>query len=1261
MPLLRDLTMRLFDNYVGTNLTSLVRNEYQSQFDLGFHGNTFPATNVNVYVPSGFVYNLPDQNVIIGLDGSTGNTLSTDTGHIYDFITSHATQCVLFDSSFSLNGFLFDEDNDDLLMPSEDGEFTISMWVNPYIAPSGHYDILSKKITATTENRFLVRYDSTGVYPVIKFSTADATGASSLVVEARIIPGRWSLVVLRCTKSLASISIRGADGFVSSRSEGSLLELGCRLAGDNLYCGIGPDGTSNPLHNGSFLLQQVCFWKKKITAHEETELFSLGRGKTRFSDSAVPETFNGSGKYGSIERQHDLWDVDIDSNGIVTHVYENIARSPYAPCKTCDSEPVCFPHAMVDPSPDQINLSVAWTATPDGCVPSETEFTMNRLGNQIIQGFIFGRTYESEKIQLPCGGYIRFFLESTPLHWSEYKYRQYLGVETSFGGYKIAKYNITMGSALVRNAVVGGANKFTSPSPTLVDFDFPYSDSYQDYANDIVSSGWTSQAEVVLEEGFTPDNCASNEVDAACIVADGYRFGFGPDFPESRGGYYGWQQGISEVFSGSTILALQDSIYNYRIGCGSPAVSSGNKVVPFSANLNRPFSALAKGLIGLHGSDGKFADGSLPFSGFSAVLTPAEFVRPQPFHSTALRNGCVDCEVSSAFDGINSAPGLNPIREYTTKKITSSDCPQKTLSGATSSVLSGSMQGYPPGSGLTAVIGAPASAYNALSSSARFTDTDVNLGGAYPIHLGGTMRPTGHIQFTSQIDDFNQGEEGAAFLLVDTKSDGKIDPNTPSDNVPIIKNGTKIDPYIEYTVANPPPTGRSFGPFTPISSSEIRTLKLDQKTVSSPLPIEIVPIPGTQELTISNCNTCYDSCITSMFSADVDGIQYASDIGIWGPSGAFPAQSSVVFDGTQTIINCDGRQIAETAAAVSNEFSDSPGVSATITGIKIVEECPDLVAKIQYTVTHRISVSRITRNDTRGPDNGITHGSGGGGYDEYLGSHTEGCEFTIFDEPYSPDDVIVLVRQVVNICGFADDPFQYGFTENREAVFRIENTDTCLRPNRDRDRSVVLAFIEDRLVGDRVPLVGSLVPGTSDLDVASLQAAYDGVASFGENPNISALGDCLCQDPPYDQPVLNSVIATPATYEFLSAVVTLAMSTPDISEQGFPEEYTYNLPSRLGVAYSGDHSVLSEIGEMNWIENSDDVPHMKSILRSNSWTLEIMQVDDDHSLCRRIAARYRIAGFPHSRWNKDGDNQMQLVSADWSIGRWPAYLTVSPA
>ena len=1372
MPLLRNLKMRLFDDYVGidlTSLTSVVRNDYQHQFSLT--GVAFPATHVTVNVPAGYVHELEDEDCIVGLAISAEtDTVCYTTGHIHWYGT-FSSECVFLGTQFECSGYLVDTANDALLMPGDGGEFSISFWLNPYIAPSGTYSILAKKISGFVNHRFMVEYNSTGDSPEIVFSAASKDAITEYSVSAEIVPGRWSLVVARCSGSKLKLEILCADGFVSKEQSGQG-DIGCAIAGDTLYLGIFSDAASNRLDSGSFYIQQVCFWDKEITDSEKTELFSFGRGKTRFSDMAVPETFNAFGiapsnsryKYGSITPSvTNAWYVDIDSSGKVTKVYENSEPSPYVPCTTCDSPPCCYPNSMMDPSPDEISLSVSWSAASGGCIPEETTFVMTRNPRQIIQGFIFGRTFESEKITLPCGGYIRFFLESTPYHWSKYKYRNYLGVEfNSPLGSGIAKFNVTMGAALVRNSVTGGSNKFTSPGPApeMTSFDFPYTDSFEDYAEDLIAAGWTEEASVLLYEDFPSDGCATNIADAACLVADGYRFGVGVDYPELRGGYCGWQMGISEFVSGSTVLGSQDSKYNYKITCGSPAVLNGVRVVPSDTLLHRPFSAMARELIGIHDTDGYIDDVEMPFTGFSAVLSASEFVRPQPFTQVGT-GGCCDCSVRSEFD-VDVVPATVPFFETVSTRVISGQCPQKTLSGATSAILSGSSGRNPPGSGLLAAMGEPSQQYTAISDRARYGNRQsVNL---WLGHLGGTLRANGDIQFTSQADDYDGGSEDDPYLLVDTKSDDKIDPNTSGEHVSKIKKGTRVLPWNK----DPVTLVRSI----PETEAEVRRARPDRST-SSGSATRLTPVSGTQEITVSNCIDCNrPGFCRSGFSASLIGISYptgtvasgtaigpcGSDCVITGnlngpyggqidaggnfnSSGLIVSVSSLAAStmipmslnsyewSVEDFDSCPPTIIEDIGTATKTSSptpflvigsGSAPPVSGfaylsrpLVYGFQAVNFCEALTSCFVYETASQDCTSECDDYQqfcsasfgvvkfTRDLETGETSATV-----EYSVTYTERAvfkyEFKLY-ESYTYESVWVIINQfTLMITDQGTESINYGERyissgisvigasyskrENRIATYRGLGP-LCVD---GQVQNLVLDFISDELVSVvSNPAIPS-PPGGTEVSPGVFE-----ILSESTRPICSIIDPANSVPPPYDRPEFSGAVSSSSCGFYIHpsvgyspgasasslfrvhsrVVVTVSGETASsanpgtltvppligLSSSSIQVNYsdpTFGLKRSVGynLEYMIDDDIYQEDDWARWVFTEGQ--YRKVIFPSASM-YEVWLLNSFGQL-ERMVARYRLEGFPYSHWDRDGDNQMRLVSADWSIGKWPIYITVSP-
>ena len=1292
MPLLRNLKMRLFDNYVKTRLTSLVRNDYQSQFDLGAYGGSYPATHVTVDVPAGYVHNLEDNDCIIGLDQSPGDDICYTTGHIHGASVDVVTECLFFGTQFECPGYLTDEDNDELLLPNEDGEFSISFWLNPYIAPPGIYSILAKKIASVSSHRFLIQYDSTGASPVISFSAAITNGASELSVEASIVSERWSLVVARCSKRKLSLNVLCSDGFVAKEKTIATEDMGCDLPGETLFLGVSSDAVSNRLDSGSFYIQQVCFWDKVIDDSEEIELFSLGRGKTRFSDLAVPETFGAFGinsndqrfKYGStIPYVSNAWYVDLDSSGKVTKVYENNEISPYIPCKTCDSEPFCYPNAMMDPSPDAITMSVSWTPTPTGCIPEETTFTMSRLPRQIVQGFIFGRTFESEKIVLPCGGYIRFFLESTPYHWSKYRYRQYLGMEFgSVSGSGVAKFGVTMGVALVRNSVTGGSNKFTSPSPAGVSFDFPYSDSFDDYASDIVFSGWTDQASTLLYEDFPGETCANNTIDAACIVADKYRFGTGVDYPELRGGDCGWQMGVSEVAYGSSILGSQDSKYNYKVSCLSPSVLNNTRVVPYDPLLNRPFSAIARGLIGIHDKNGYKKDSELPFTNFSAVLSAKEFVRPQPFSNLSL-GGCVDCTVSSTFDYDTVPPSLFSPVNVTTREITTTQCPQKTLSGAAPSVLSGATGTNPAGSGLLAAIGSPPQEFSLIAYKSRYRDLQGDT--SWPNHLGGTLRANGTSQFTSQINDYDELAIDDPFLVVDTKSATKINPNTPGTIVSKIKKGTRVLPW----VVDPATLVHTI----PTDNTQIKRFNPDRRT-SSGLATRLTPVDGTQEITVSDCSfsvQCRDNTKTakdvvdhnsdpvSEFTTDDDFPSGSQDSGVYVASGMeYSFSGGVNWIGSPSGGTCVGDPVPGTRPTYTFPIASGSG-AGTFCGTPITNNnCGSSGSSFVTVATQETEIeinSFVVRYDCERERN-IAEIS-------YSLFHTERLSVTV-------DTSMIVTSDGCGSVGTTEISGGVAFyiKHNRLATFVQDWGDNkCFTVSEAEHENIgTLSFESDELVSKESFNGDGPDTTQAEADQKVIDFFFASVNPFFGVPTITGTSLSLTVTYPLflvpcdscSDPVTNPVITITGTastvtgllpdsldpirvFDFSNSYVGVTFSESEVIPEMYPDSYEFSIKN-VSEVYNRDYVLTPERGTMLWRETVQDYPYLLTSLNVQSLKLEIFREDEDCVAENgvQVAARYRLEGFPYSRWNRNGDNQMRLVSADWSIGKWPIYITVSP-
>ena len=84
--------------------------------------------------------------------------------------------------------------------------------------------------------------------------------------------------------------------------------------------------------------------------------------------------------------------------------------------------------------------------------------------------------------------------------------------------------------------------------------------------------------------------------------------------------------------------------------------------------------------------------------------------------------------------------------------------------------------------------------------------------------------------------------------------------------------------------------------------------------------------------------------------------------------------------------------------------------------------------------------------------------------------------------------------------------------------------------------------------------------------------------------------------------------------------------------------------------------VYEEDDWARWVFSDSDY---RRVIFPSAAMYEVWLLDSGGHL-DRIVARYRIPGFPISRWKNGEDNHLQLVSADWSLEDWPIYITVSP-
>jgi hypothetical protein len=1270
MPLLRGVKLRVLDDYVDLHsvpVSAGICNEYQSQTR---PFNEFDdSTN-----PAGYIYQLPDSNYICGLTeaGSVASTI----GKVQDFMQT--TSCARFGGT---PGFLWDSlNNDDLLMPGDNGEFSVSFWFLAEEFTSTPHDIVGKLIPSASKPRFLLTF--LGGSSEVSFTVASSDGSATFEVKCLIVPGRWNLITARCYGKSRRIDINNSceDGVFEYSDLATTGEPGCSSPGGPLYVGVNPDGASNPLSNGSFLLQQVCFWDRLITDAEERELYADGRGICRWPDPAVPYQFTGglNGRY----NKYGMTDS-------ISHI------SPAVPGSGCENEPDCWSMAMTDYSPDSLTVSVSWTASPGGCIPSGSDFVLHRNNSQIIKGYRFGRTFESDLLSLPCGGSIRLFLESVPYHMSKFRYRQYLGVETVFGGMKsISKFAITLGVSIIKNPGEIGAflfpNSFTSPSPSGANFTFPYSDSFSDYANDIVAAGWTDFATVVLSESITTGNVV---IKSACIVANRYRFTVGSDDAGLRGGNCGWQMGISDVYRnnvpGIAPLASVDSRYNFRATTLIPAIANNAKVAASDSLLNRPFSAVARGMIAIHDEDGKLISATLPFTpdSFTAVIIPSEFVRPEPF-SVIRTGGCIDCDVTASFYAEKRNPPLsgNP-QTLVTSKILKRQFPQKTLSGAVSVMAMGAITGETDRAGLVRVLGQKSDG----TSDPEYVDIIGYIpGGEFssdiPItrHLysGGTFRPSGEMQFTSII---SQHGGVTSRVIADVIPDEKVNPNrdgsylgkvvgTTSTSIgyaPAFDTASDID-GIAIDLGNQ--NALSSGDFPTdgvaiIESSnchfEIKCREIDNlvKDIKKMDGSSIAPFPVTGSLPGSGnsilpgpseeffLSRSFEGGISLIIDASLNCGTSTSGSTIFGGTGLSPLESGSGCAGPYPTI-CNGYPIIQNNVSI--------GADATRGSVSITS------ATLEYDYLNEIYFSEI----------------------RYLVTYSEPRKYTVTASLTASVPVTTSITRTVANTMTKDYEVVYGAQYDYLARYELPaKDDICLGLSLGRSgSSVSLALVSNTLTGKRdlgtFPLsttqtdvdnfVASLIPGlTGALGAATVSGtsfslllsgldmfvcptpadpSHSGIYSGG---TVSVTGSFTTPSGP-----LPKDLVPPVIFDFSNSFVDLFTDNSPLPF-GYPDSYSVEI-SGVSPGYDGTRLVTSESGTMLWIEESAATPYRLCVLNVGTGTLEFSEKDPGSDSGISAAARYRLAGFPDARWNINGKNQMQLVSADWSIGDWPIYITVEP-
>ncbi len=1247
MPLFRSLGMRILDGFIDR---------------LAINGpvriDTFAIPRQD-YISR--LRNVGDLYHAVGkiTDHTTGFNLG-------NFVTSPADYYCSSDES---DGYRIDDVNHDLLlMPNGSGDFSISFWIYP-CGYSGQDHVVIAKALNTGFYRYKISISSSSV---ITFIAANRFGTAEENVTSLVTFGRWNFVVARCngTERLLSLDVLGEDGVVDRNKKDPLMDVGCWNPAGPLTVAVDSDLVSGKLAAGRFLLQQVCFWGKVLSGPEERELFFDGRGNQRWHDRSIPDTYQvhaGAPKLGHVGS---VGPIMQDVNGAqITVIHDEYETSPYVPCKSCDSEPNCWHFANRDVSPDSISVHVTWVASMNSSSASlpVSNVVLNRNQNQIVQGFRFGRTFESEAIPLTNGIEVVFFLESTPYHMLTYDYRRYFGVECRFGEKKkIVKFRLTSGVPLVKNPEPGAENVFKSPSPSGAMFNFPYSDSFQQYANEIVSAGWTDFAQVLNYEPFP----FKPGVEAACLVANGYRFTIGKEEPWSRGGVYGWQMGVSEFASNPP--QTMDSLYNYLIKARGPGVFPGQRVVATETGLNSPFSAVAKDAIVAHDEKNNRTDLSgLPFdvSAFIAVMTSGQFVRPESsvLLSPQMRartgaQGCIDCDITASFYSQYNVFTLNPKR-LRSVTIPRTKCPQKTTSGAISVYSSGAAEeGVPDAQAISRVFYAGEN--NSLFLSEGADNSQSML-------VGGTLRPDGSMQFSGQIEQ--TGTDNYPSLFYDIRPDTKIDPNNPGTYLVPISKTTKLDAR----------RGLDFGLNFPIQPTETideynsRRLEFYQEeNPDSGFHVTTdgwgqfpYPTGAMATITVGNCNDCRPGdCVGIKLVPKLKNI-------VWPGGGTgvseidFGRSLGAITDVAGT--ECNSR-IFPARTIGSTTGTTSPRIVIEIISATTKFDCPDVIVEIRYKLTYQIlHPVHVHIEDTRL------------GHYKQCQDHPNPYDFWL-----GWDDTTAPQPNPRTIIHDHDEFFVTGYTQFRVATYKqaFSDADQCLRPNPNRNRTVDLPFFSDVAVSPRAQrfqnqaeadlAYSGCTPGqTAPFTGPPTQCAHSnltahycaigaGKRDMGYTP-IEYGGDGWVHD------VITTF--TPAT------APAFDVNDPDVSLGGGPVElrsvpvdpsayvlpYGYSLQYQVKIestedtfSFNGTYVLIKDLGK-NWVVETNVAPYLIAVLSSGIWTLEFFAPNDSQD-CRKVVARYRIAGYPDSRFNRLGKTQMQLVSADWSVGQWPFYVIVEP-
>ena len=645
-------------------------------------------------------------------------------------------------------------------------------------------------------------------------------------------------------------------------------------------------------------------------------------------------------------------------------------------------------------------------------------------------------------------------------------------------------------------------------------------------------------------------------------MANGYRFTIGTDLPERRGGDCGWQMGVKDRGGNVSQVFVLDSKYNYR--AVGTVISTNPRVTASDPLLNRPFTAVARGLIAILDADGVLTNDTLPFvaSSFTGVMTASEFVRPEPFTSFSIdtrrrfgTGGCIDCDITASFITENVTGTPAPITKTVT--IFKTQCPQKTLSGAVAVPGMGAIVGETTGAGLLRVLQSfnhPSSEPNNDSGS-EYAEREPNR--TPPLHRGGTFVPSGQTQFTGKIDTgiVDSGGSTTGHLLVDIRPNQKVDLNNPGSYSGTIAGLTKI------------------AAISAIDTDEaIAAAQPDLGTLGD-ISFGRIPVDDTAVITVDNCTPC-----NKRYFCEIETEMIISG---W----------SLAAGAMITAINADitpGNPIILFPSGVPLGLNNYNSARWNVPDWRIcpIESCYPVCTETSQEELQTCPFLSLPILPWTG--------------------YPLGCSYAFVVDAFVPNPVVRAT--------WITDSASFLFNESTNEL-TIEVYHVMKLPNNSMVQTRKATFSTGPLGSHKFCLLAF----DDDVDFV-----------FQSDVEIST------------QPI-GAIFPYPSLFDFSTATIKWRRDT--------------GIRDRM-VGYQEQYQIVAQ----NIVMTIDEFARWLSSNSTRSFELYATAgVYEVHDLdTERLLARYKLAGFPDTRWSRNGANQMQLVSADWSVEEWPVYITVEP-